>query len=123
VSDGFEIPGAAESVGVMLADGKDSERGYSQYSEKACASYARSAHRRALLQWRCQQAADDSSNWIPFDQFGDGNNFALYTISGVLTNSPIRKPTTITLMFPGHRVLAWSFHPRGVFSATSKCSI
>ena len=46
-------------------------------------------------------AADASSNWIAYDQFGDGNNFALYAISGVLTNSPIPEPTTITLMFPG----------------------
>ena len=34
-------------------------------------------------------AADASSNWIASDQLGDGNNFALYAISGVLTKSPI----------------------------------
>jgi hypothetical protein len=34
-------------------------------------------------------AADASSNWIAYDQFGDGNNFALYAISGVLTSSLI----------------------------------
>jgi len=46
-------------------------------------------------------AAHASSNWVASNQFGDGNNFALYAILGVLTKSPIPEPTTITLMFPG----------------------
>jgi hypothetical protein len=42
---------------------------------------------RWILEYAIVAEAD--TNWIVSTQFGDGNNFALNAISGVLTNSPI----------------------------------